>query len=151
MENSQTKKLICTQIALPTTSNSNFVTPFTLPLHMPGRPPRRREQNKEHYSRTQENKLWHAPTLDLDYDPLSTANEQLFAELWIPAGHGTFNAATRPVVRHPPENRHAAAHGQQFLFAIASRSPRNIVRPRHYTPYTTCTLFSPHASENRAK
>ena len=26
-----------------------------------------------------------APTLDLGYDPLSTANEQLFAELWIPA------------------------------------------------------------------
>jgi len=43
------------------------------------------------------------------------------------ACHGTFNAATRTDVRQPPENRHAAAHGQQFLFAIASRSSKNIV------------------------
>jgi len=65
--------------------------------------------------------------------------------------HGTFNAATRTNVRHPPENRHAAVHGQQFLFAIASRASKNIVSPIHYTPNTIYTLFSPLASENRAK
>ena len=47
-----------------------------------------------------------APTLDLGYDPLSTINEQLFAELWIPAEYVQISnkiLTVRPMIRglHP--------------------------------------------------
>ena len=48
-----------------------------------------------------------APTLDLGYDPLSTANEQLFAELWIPAGYVRISnkiLTVRPMIATPPHN-----------------------------------------------
>ena len=48
-----------------------------------------------------------ALALDLGHGPLSTANEQLFAELWIPAGYVRISnkiLTVRPMTAAPPHN-----------------------------------------------